>query len=89
MQRRLDGLLYGTTLFAAPDVASGKGIGQMHYVRRAEFLLFSRTTEEAVPCMHFVVNDYGTHETPRPKPKLATRAFTYIPRASNGFACSG
>ena len=58
-----------TTLFAALNIATGKVMGQLHRRHRAkEFLDFLRTIEEAVPQkldVHLVMDNYGTHKTPR------------------------
>jgi transposase len=64
-----------TTLFAALNVATGKGIGEIHRRHRAkEFLAFLRTLDEAVPAtldVHLVMDNYGTHKTPSVKRWLA------------------
>ena len=58
-----------TTLFAALDLATGKVIGELHRRHRSdEFLKFLRTIDENVPHelqIHLVMDNYGTHKTPR------------------------
>jgi transposase len=58
-----------TTLFAALDVATGKVIGELHRRHRSEeFLRFLRTIDDNVPddlAIHLVMDNYGTHKTPR------------------------
>lgn len=58
-----------TTLFAALDIATGEVIGQMHRRHRSnEFLQFLRTIEANVPAeldVHLVMDNYGTHKTPK------------------------
>jgi transposase len=61
---------HGTTsLFAALDVATGKVIGECHRRHRSqEFLQFLKTIDAAVPAaldVHLIVDNYGTHKTPR------------------------
>ncbi len=64
-----------TTLFAALNVATGKVIGEMHRRHRSkEFLAFLRTIDERVPAqldVHLVMDNYGTHKTPKIKSWLA------------------
>lgn len=67
-----DYLRHGTTsLFAALDVATGKVIGTCHRRHRhQEFLRFLRLLEERLPKdqdIHLVMDNYGTHKTPRVK----------------------
>jgi transposase len=58
-----------TTLFAALDIATGEVIGQLHRRHRSdEFLRFLRTIESNVPqdlAVHLVMDNYGTHKTPK------------------------
>jgi transposase len=61
---------HGTTsLFAALDVATGKVIGECHRRHRSqEFLQFLETIDAAVPAtldVHLILDNYGTHKTPR------------------------
>lgn len=64
-----------TTLFAALDIASGEVIGELHRRHRSgEFLLFLRTIEACVPAaldVHLVMDNYGTHKTPKVRDWLA------------------
>lgn len=68
---------HGTTsLFAALDVATGKVIGECHRRHRSqEFLQFLRTIDARVPPeldIHLILDNYGTHKTPRVRRWLAT-----------------
>jgi len=58
-----------TTLFAALDLATGKVMGQLHRRHRgSEFLTFLRTIDQNVPAeldVHLVMDNYGTHKTPK------------------------
>src|SRR5271170_1874264 len=61
---------HGTTsLFAALDIATGKVIGRCHgQHRHQEFLRFLDTIDEQVPAhldIHLVLDNYGTHKTPK------------------------
>ena len=61
---------HGTTsLFAALDVATGKVIGECHRRHRSqEFLRFLKTIDARVPGpleLHLILDNYGTHKTPR------------------------
>lgn len=61
---------HGTTsLFAALDVATGKVIGECHRRHRSqEFLRFLKTIDASVPGqleLHLILDNYGTHKTPR------------------------
>lgn len=63
---------HGTTsLFAALDVATGKVIGQCHRQHRhQEFLKFLNTVADQMPLdqeIHIVMDNYGTHKTPKVK----------------------
>ena len=68
---------HGTTsLFAALDVATGRVIGECHRRHRSqEFLQFLRTIDASVPPeldVHLILDNYGTHKTPRVRRWLAT-----------------
>jgi hypothetical protein len=72
-----------TTLFAALDIATGEVIRELHRRHRSsEFLTFLRTIEANVPSdldIHLVMDNYGTHKTPRSKAGLPViRVFTFI-----------
>lgn len=58
-----------TTLFAALDTKSGKVLGEFHRRHRAiEFRKFLDTIETAVPAtldVHLILDNYGTHKTPK------------------------
>ena len=61
---------HGTTsLFAALDVATGKIIGECHRRHRSqEFLQFLKTIDANVAAdldVHLILDNYGTHKTPR------------------------
>jgi len=66
-----------TSLFAALDVATGNVIGTCHRQhRQQEFISFLRTIEKNVPQdqeVHLVMDNYGTHKTPKVKNWLARR----------------
>lgn len=69
-QRTHDYERHGTTsLFAALDVATGKVIGECHRRHRhQEFLKFLELVHSRVPPdldVHLVMDNYGTHKTPR------------------------
>lgn len=69
-RRTHDYMRHGTTtLFAALDVATGEVIGELHRRHRSsEFLTFLRTIEANVPAdldIHLVMDNYGTHKTPK------------------------
>ena len=69
-RRTHDYMRHGTTtLFAALDVATGEVIGELHRRHRSnEFLTFLRTIEASVPAdldIHLVMDNYGTHKTPK------------------------
>jgi hypothetical protein len=63
-----------TTLFAAPDIATGAVIGELHRRHRSsEFLKFLRTIEANMPPdldIHLVMDNYGTHRHPPSSPGL-------------------
>ncbi|MGH8168389.1 MAG: IS630 family transposase [Woeseiaceae bacterium] len=63
---------YGTTtLFAALDLATGEIIGKLKRRHRsAEFISFLRHIDTAVPNdldIHMILDNYGTHKTPKVK----------------------
>ena len=68
-RRTHDYMRHGTMLFAALDIASGEVIGELHRRHRSsEFLQFLRTIEASVPAaldIHLVMDNYGTHKTPK------------------------
>jgi transposase len=69
-RRTHDYVRHGTTsLFAALDVASGRVIGQLHRRHRSvEFCKFLGTIDDNVPAaldVHLILDNYGTHKTPR------------------------
>ena len=71
-RRTHDYMRHGTTtLFAALDIASGEVIGELHRRHRSsEFLQFLRTIDANVPGdldVHLVMDNYGTHKTPKVK----------------------
>ncbi len=71
-----------TSLFAALDVATGEVIGKCHRQHRhQEFLQFLRTIESGVPQgldVHLVMDNYGTHKTPKIKNWLARRPHWHV-----------
>ena len=69
---------HGTTsLFAALDVATGNVIGACHRRHRSrEFLRFLHAIEARVPPaldIHLILDNYGTHKTPRVRRWFAAR----------------
>lgn len=69
-RRTHDYVRHGTTsLFAALDVASGRVIGQLHRRHRSiEFAKFLDAIDANVPRhldVHLILDNYGTHKTPR------------------------
>ena len=71
-RRTHDYMRHGTTtLFAALDIASGEVIGELHRRHRSsEFLQFLRTIDANIPDdldVHLVMDNYGTHKTPKVK----------------------
>jgi transposase len=75
-RRSHDYVRHGTTsLFAALDTATGKVLGQLHRRHRAlEFRKFLDHIEESVPRdldVHLILDNYGTHKTPRIRRWLA------------------
>jgi transposase len=69
---------HGTTsLFAALNVATGKVIGECHRRHRSqEFLQFLKTIdagESPELDIHLILDNYGTHKTPRVRRWLAAR----------------
>lgn len=92
-RRTHDYVRYGTTsLFAALDVATGKVIGRCHQLHRhQEFLKFLELIDEQIPDkrdveIHLVMDNYGTHKTPRVRRWLARRPryhVHFIPTSSS------
>jgi transposase len=75
-RRSHDYVRHGTTsLFAALDMATGKVLGQIHRRHRAlEFRKFLDHIEASVPGdldVHLILDNYGTHKTPRIRRWLA------------------
>lgn len=75
-RRTHDYFRHGTTsLFAALNVATGKVIGQLHRRHRSgEFLKFLQRIEAEVPAkvdVHLIMDNYGTHKTPKIRRWLA------------------
>lgn len=71
-RRTHDYVRHGTTsLFAALNVATGEVIGQCHRQHRhQEFIKFLDAVADAMPSnreIHIVMDNYGTHKTPRVK----------------------
>lgn len=70
-QRTSDYERHGTTsLFAALDIATGKVIGKCHRRHRhQEFLKFMELVDSTLPPdvgeVHLVLDNYGTHKTPK------------------------
>lgn len=71
-----------TSLFAALDVATGNVIGKCHRQHRhQEFISFLRTIEKNVPedqDVHLIMDNYGTHKTPKVKNWLARRPHWHV-----------
>lgn len=71
-----------TSLFAALDVATGEVIGKCHRQHRhQEFLHFLKTIEAGVPQeldVHLVMDNYGTHKTPKIRHWLARRPHWHV-----------
>jgi transposase len=75
-RRTHDDRRHGTTsLFAALDVATGKILGECYRRHRSkEFLKFLKTIDAHVPAdldIHLILDNYGTHTTPRVRRWLA------------------
>lgn len=75
-RRTHDYVRHGTTsLFAALDVATGQVISQCHRRHRStEFLQFLKTIDTQVPDdldIHCILDNYGTHKTPKVRRWLA------------------
>ena len=75
-RRSHDYVRHGTTsLFAALNVATGQVIGECHRRHRSlEFQRFLETIERSVPeelQVHLILDNYGTHKTPRIRRWLA------------------
>jgi transposase len=70
-QRTNDYERHGTTsLFAALDIATGKVVGKCHRRHRhQEFLKFMELVDSTLPAnageVHLVLDNYGTHKTPK------------------------
>jgi transposase len=74
---------HGTTsLFAALDVATGKVIGECHRRHRSqEFLQFLKTIDANVPSeldLHLILDNDGTHKTPRVRRWLAAHPRVHV-----------
>jgi transposase len=74
---------HGTTsLFAALDVATGHVIGECHRRHRSqEFLQFLKTIDATVPSaldLHLILDNYGTHKTPRVRRWLASHPRVHV-----------
>ena len=71
-----------TSLFAALNVATGEVIGQCHRRHRhQEFLAFLKAVEAAIPeglDVHLILDNYGTHKTPRVKRWLTQRPHWHV-----------
>lgn len=71
-----------TSLFAALNVATGTVIGKCHRKHRhQEFLSFLKTVEKNVPDgldVHLVMDNYGTHKTPKIKHWLTRRPHWHV-----------
>ena len=71
-----------TSLFAALDVATGEVIGQCHRQHRhQEFLNFLKAVEASVPKdleVHLIMDNYGTHKTPKIQHWLARRPHWHV-----------
>lgn len=71
-----------TSLFAALDVATGNVVGKcQRQHRHQEFLSFLRTIEKNVPedqDVHLIMDNYGTHKTPKVKNWLARRPHWHV-----------
>jgi len=71
-----------TSLFAALDVATGNVVGKcQRQHRHQEFLSFLRTIEKTVPEgqeVHLIMDNYGTHKTPKVKNWLARRPHWHV-----------
>ena len=71
-----------TSLFAALDVATGEVIGKCHRQhRQQEFLNFLKAIEASVaPGMevHLIMDNYGTHKTPKIQHWLARRPHWHV-----------
>ena len=81
--RTHDYVRHGTTsLFAALDVATGDVIGACHRRHRhQEFLKFLRQVETNVPAgveVHLILDNYGTHKTPKVQRWLAKRPHWHV-----------
>lgn len=82
-RRSHDYVRHGTTsLFAALDVATGQVMGECHRQHRhQEFLKFLKMVAAAVEPgweVHLIMDNYGTHKTPKVKRWLAQRPHWHI-----------
>jgi transposase len=78
-----DYVRHGTTsLFAALNVRTGEVIGECHRRHRhQEFLRFLQRVEKSVAdglAVHLIMDNYGTHKTPRVKRWLAQRPHWHL-----------
>jgi transposase len=80
-----------TTLFAAIDLLQGKVIGDCHKRHRhQEFLKFLRRIDREFPGktpLHLVIDNYGTHGTPKVKTWLSKHprfVVHYVPTSCSG-----
>jgi transposase len=78
-----DYVRHGTTsLFAALNVRTGEVIGECHQRHRhQEFLKFLQKVEKAVEpglSVHLIMDNYGTHKTPKVKRWLAQRPHWHL-----------
>jgi hypothetical protein len=91
-QRTHDYKRYGTTsLFAALDVATGKVLGACYRRHRSrEFLLFLKRIDTDTASeldLHLILDNYGTHKTPKVRRWLAAHPLSTCispPRARHG-----
>ena len=84
-RRTHDYVRHGTTsLFAALDAKTGKIIGKCHRRHRhQEFLKFMKLVDAKLPKgngleVHLVLDNYGTHKTPRVKRWFARRPYYHL-----------
>jgi transposase len=82
-RRTHDYVRHGTTsLFAALDVATGRVIGELHRRHRShEFVQFLNTIDAQVPAhldIHLILDNYGTHKTPRVRRWLARHSRFHV-----------
>jgi hypothetical protein len=83
-RRTHDSGRHGTTsVFVVLDVATGRVIGELHRRHRShEFLQFLTTIAAQVSAdldIHLILDNYGTHKTPRVRRRFARHPrFMYI-----------